>query len=167
MNARIADPQPGAGAPTRTRIVAVGLLVGFLLNFTGWLGNNLLLGGLWDSVAADANPTEWATALWSDAFSLAPDFVYGIAMVWLYVVCRAASASRISAALQSGLFVSLVGGIVTYFAIANSGFIPWRLALASFVLVLATKIPLAFLGGYLVEPRLDGTASAGNGSGDL
>jgi hypothetical protein len=47
--------------------------------------------------------------------------------------------------------VSLVGGVTTYFAVANSGFVTWPLAFASFVLVLATKLPLAYLAGRLLE----------------
>lgn len=56
-------------------------------------------------------------------------------------------------ASAAGLFVAAMGGLTTYFAIANSGFIPWPLALASFALVLATKLPLALLAGRLLEPQ--------------
>ena len=42
--------------------------------------------------------------------------------------------------------------ITTYFAIANTGFIPWPLAFASFALVFATKLPLALLAGWILEP---------------
>ncbi len=128
------------------------MLVGFLLNLTGWVGNNLVLRGLWREVGEGLAPVAWRNSLWSDVFSLAPDFLYGFAIAWLCVVLRGHFRTRLAASLRAGLFVSLVGGVTTYFAIANSGFIPWRLALASFALVLATKLPLAVLAGRLLDP---------------
>lgn len=79
-----------------------------------------------------------------------PDFLYGIAIAWLLAKLASCNDSIPITALQTGFFVSLVGGVTTYFAIANSGFIPWNLALASFVLVFATKLPLSFLAAYLL-----------------
>ncbi|MDX1566321.1 MAG: hypothetical protein R3223_00880 [Longimicrobiales bacterium] len=55
--------------------------------------------------------------------------------------------------LTSGVFVALVGGMTTYFALANSGFIPWSLALASLLLVLATKVPLAVVAAWMLDRR--------------
>ena len=132
-------------------MVQIGLLVGLLLNLSGWLGNNFVLGELWSAVERPGSGGAWARSIASDALSFAPDFVYGVGIVWLYAVLRKASVAPRTAALHAGLFISLVGGIVAYFAIANSGLIPWRLAFASFALVLGTKVPLAFLGGWLLE----------------
>ena len=142
------EPQAGLG-----RIIRVGLLLGLLLNITGWLGNNLLLRPMWAEVGAGARPVAWRESVWSDVFSLVPDFVYGLAIAWLCVALRARLYTDVSAALRAGLLVSVVGGMTTYFAIANSGFIPWRLALVSFALVLATKMPLAMLAGRLLHRR--------------
>lgn len=132
------------------RVLLIGLLIGFLLNLTGWLGNNLLLGSLWDEVGRSLAPVAWRDTLWSEIFSLLPDFVYGIAIAWLLAKLISCNEPLAVAALQTGLFISLLGGVTTYFAIANSGFIPWNLALASFVLVFATKLPLSFLAAYLL-----------------
>jgi hypothetical protein len=134
-------------------VLAVGLLIGFLLNLTGWIGNNFLLGGLWGDVGASLSSVPWRDSIWRDVFSFAPDYLYGVAIAWLCVAIRPRYARAVAASLTAGLFVSLVGGITTYFAIANSGFIPWRLALLSFLLVLATKLPFAVLAGRLLEPR--------------
>ena len=134
------------------RLIFVGLLVGFLLNLTGWIGNNLILGDMWDEVGATALPVAWRDSIWSDVFSLAPDFVYGFAIAWLCVMLRPRFPTALSASLRVGLFVSLVGGVTTYFAIANSGFLPWKLAQVSFVLVLGTKLPLAVLAGRQLDP---------------
>lgn len=95
----------------------------------------------------------WRATLWRELFSLLPDFLYGLVIAWLCTRLRPAYASMAASALRVSIAVSLAGGITTYFAIANSGFIPWRLALASFGLVLVTKIPLALLAGKLLERK--------------
>lgn len=133
-------------------VVRVGLLVGLALNVTGWLGNNLLLGRWWASVEVGQG-VEWRASVWSDVFSCVPDFVYGLAIAWLCTVLRPGFGSWVSPSLLSGMLVALVGGITTYFAIANSGFIPWPLAIASFGLVVATKLPLALAAGRILETR--------------
>lgn len=131
----------------------LGLLVGLALNVTGWLGNNLVLGPLWDTVEVGVSGAGWRASIWSDVFSLVPDFVYGLAIVWLCSALRAGPNGWVAPALSAGAVVTLVGGITTYFAVANSGFIPWRLALASFLLVMATKIPLALFAGWMLHRR--------------
>lgn len=132
------------------KVIWVGLLIGFLLNLTGWLGNNFILGSMWDEVGTTLTPVAWRASIWSDVFSLVPDFIYGLAIAWLIVKLQGTHESSLTVAVSAGLFISLVGGITTYFAIANSGFVPWNLALASFGLVLATKLPLAILAGALL-----------------
>lgn len=84
------------------------------------------------------------------SFLLHQIFLYGIAIAWLCVKLRTRDRTIISASLSAGVFVSLLGGVTTYFAIANSAFIPWKLAISSFGLVFATKLPLAVLAGYLL-----------------
>jgi hypothetical protein len=144
-----------AQSPSWTRVALVGLFVGFLLNLTGWLGNNFVLGAMWRAVGDSVAPVAWRESPWKDVFSLVPDFFYGLAIAWLCIRLRPSSSSWVSPSLQAGIYVSLVGGITTYFAIANSGFIPWLLAFASFALVLGTKLPLALLAGWLLEPSHD------------
>lgn len=133
------------------KVIAIGLIIGFLLNIIGWLGNNIILGSMWDDLGASLPPVAWRESVWSDVFSLAPDFGYGIAIAWMVEKLQKIYESTLSASVRAGIFVSLVGGITTYFAIANSGFVPWKLAIASFVLVLVSKIPLAILAGFLLE----------------
>ena len=132
------------------KTLAVGLLIGFLLNLSGWLGNNFLLRDMWNEIGTTVSSVAWRDSVWRDVLSFVPDFVYGIAICWLYVKLRSSYSTPLSASIRAGLFVAIVGGITTYFAISNSGFIPWRLALASFVLVFATKLPLAVLAGHLI-----------------
>jgi len=129
----------------------LGLMVGLALNVTGWLGNNLVLGSLWNTVDVGATGAGWRASIWSDVFSLLPDFVYGLAIVWLCSALRAGFDGWVEPALVAGALVALVGGITTYFAVANAGFIPWRLALASFLLVVVTKVPLALFAGWMLN----------------
>lgn len=133
-----------------TRFVIVSIITGFLLNFTGWLGNNFLLGTWWEAVGNSAFNIEWRQTIWRHGFSMLPDYIYGFAIVYLIILMNNKAGIKTLNSIKSGLFVSLVGGITTYFAIANSGFIPWKLALASFALVLVTKVPLAILAGKLL-----------------
>ncbi len=133
-----------------TAVMRIGLLIGLLLNITGWLGNNLLLGDLWQEAAKSIPDSSWRDSPWRDLFSLAPDFLYGIAIAWLVNQLNAISAATTSNGIKAGLFVSLVGGITTYFAVANSGFVPWSLGVASILLVLLTKVPLALLAGRML-----------------
>jgi hypothetical protein len=134
-----------------SRILAIGLLIGLLLNLTGWLGNNFLLRDMWKEIGTAVSSVAWRDSIWRDVLSFVPDLVYGIAICWLYVKLRPNYVNALSASLRAGLFVAIVGGITTYFAVANSGFIPWRLTLASFVLVFVTKLPLAVIAGHLID----------------
>ncbi len=145
------ESSPGKNKVKASRILLVGLLIGFLLNLTGWLGNNILLKDMWVEVGEGLPVVAWRNNIWSDIFSLAPDFLYGLAIAWLCAFLQTGTYSTISNSLRVGIYVSLVGGITTYFAIANSGFIPWKLALASFLLVIITKLPLAILAGKMLK----------------
>jgi hypothetical protein len=129
--------------------------LGFLLNVSGWVGNNFVLDGLWDDLVVSGEGSTWRASTWRHVFSFVPDYVYGLGIAWLIPRIRPASSSWISASLAAGLFVAVIGGLTTYFAIANSGFIDWRLAHASFALVLASKLPLSLAAGWTLEPRRD------------
>lgn len=138
-----------------TRTIWVGVVLGFLLNLSGWLGNNFLLDSLWDGLVVTDTGAAWRASIWRHVFSFVPDYVYGVGIAWLIPRLRPEAPSWVGASLTAGLFVAVIGGLTTYFAIANSGFIGWRLALASFALVLATKLPLSVAGGWMLEPRRD------------
>jgi len=133
------------------RILWVGFVTGFLLNLTGWLGNNFILDGLWAGLVVSDAGAVWRASIWRDVFSFVPDYVYGIGIAWLIARLRPSFPFWPTASITAGLFVALVGGITSYFAIANSGFIGWRLGIPSIVLVLVTKLPLALLAGWMLE----------------
>ena len=133
------------------KIFWIGLCIGFLLNFTGWLGNNFMLKSLWREVTVSVANPGWRETVWRHVFSFVPDFVYGFAMVWLITVLNKLSQDWLRNALTAGLVISILGGLTTYFAIANSGFIPWELAMASFALVLVTKLFDALIAGKWID----------------
>lgn len=131
----------------KRRLIWIGIVIGSLLNFTGWVGNNFILENMWNKVDISLVSSEWRDTIWRHIFSFFPDFVYGFAIVWLIHLLNAQSQNWFRNAVIAGLSVSLVGGITAYFAIANSGFISWQLALASFILVLLTKVAVALIAG--------------------
>lgn len=133
------------------KIFWIGLCIGFLLNFTGWLGNNFMLKSLWREVTVSVANPGWRETVWRHVFSFVPDFVYGFAMVWLITVLNKLSQDWLRNALTAGVVISILGGLTTYFAIANSGFIPWELALASFALVLVSKLIVALIAGKWID----------------
>lgn len=137
------------------RVIWLGLALGFLLNLTGWVGNNFVLGGLWGDLTVTDTGAAWRASIWRHVFSFVPDYVYGFGIAWLIPQLTPLSESWITASLKAGVFVAVIGGLTTYFAIANSGFIGWELALASFALVLATKLPLALAAGWVLESQPD------------
>ncbi|MGD8360334.1 MAG: hypothetical protein PVJ04_02800 [Gemmatimonadota bacterium] len=139
----------------RAQVVWVGIALGFLLNLTGWVGNNFLLGSLWSELVVPDTGAVWRASIWRDVFSFVPDYVYGIGIAWLIPQLRPRFSSWMRASLAAGMFVALIGGLTTYFAIANSGFIGWNLGLASVALVLATKLPLSVGAGWILEPHPD------------
>lgn len=130
-----------------------GLLTGFLLNISGWMGNNLLLKNLWDG-AHVASLKNWNPGILKDIFSLLPDFVYGFGIAWMWTKLRGHYRNPYRAAVESGIFIAMVGGVTTYFVIANSGFVSWTLAGYSFLLVIVTKVMAAFYLEWAYQKHL-------------
>lgn len=133
------------------RIVRAGMLVGLLLNAIGWLGNVFLLGPLWRSAFTEIAATPWRESPWRDVISLAPDFIYGIAMCWLYVGLAPRYGATLATALRATTLVFAVGALTTYLGIANSGLLPWGLSAATTLLALVTFVPGAWLVHALLK----------------
>jgi len=105
---------------------------------------------MWQALEGKLSYVAWRGTIWQEIFSLVPDFIYGFAIAWLCNFYNAKSAPNLSNWIKTGIAISIVGGLTTYFALANSGFVPWELAFASFFLVIATKIPLAIFAGSML-----------------
>jgi len=79
----------------------------------------------------------WRESPWRDVISLAPDFIYGIAICWLYVGLAPRYGATFANALRATTLVFAVGAFTTYLGIANSGLLPWGVSAATTLFALA------------------------------
>lgn len=123
---------------------------GAAFNVFGWLGNNLLLGDLWDeagrlTLAGFVPP--WAPFI-KEAVTLVSDFVYAFALVWLF------STSREKSVFQAARIAIVVWGIgvaLLYLTLVNAGFLPVTVAAASSALALAIFLAAAPCLKFLIR----------------
>jgi hypothetical protein len=127
------------------RVLLVGLLLGLMFNILGWLGNIFVLGHMWREATLPIADSPWRQSPWRDVVSLLPDFIYGVAISWGYSAVSSTYGASVLTALRITALVFLVGAFTTYLGIANSGFLPWTLALATTLLALLVFIPGAWL----------------------
>ncbi|MGH2362835.1 MAG: hypothetical protein ACRDGM_20095 [bacterium] len=128
----------------KVRTLVAGLAAGFLLNVLGWLGNQLVLGELWSKTVATVAPLRERTWV-NEVLSLVPDFIYGVALAWLFASLTAQAGRRPSTAAKAAFWVWAVGAMPTYLGVWNSGFVPTGLAVATTLLALITFAPAAWL----------------------
>lgn len=130
------------------RIFLIGLALGLYMNLLGWLGNNLLLGSGWDAagllITTDVQLPYPPLA--RELISLAPDFIYGLTMAWLYA--QTSDRSLLFSFKFAAVFWTATVGVV-YLAIVNSRFLPIEIAVQTTILALAIGAPIVF-----VLPRL-------------
>lgn len=131
-----------AGSMAPRQLLLWTLAFGLLWNVLGWLGNNLLLGAAWDAVGARLTPD--FAAPWSglarELVSLASDFVYAFAFVWLFARLHERT---VRSAIGLVLIVWLAGAATTYLAIVNSGFLPASIAVQTGILALVIFVATA------------------------
>ncbi|HSJ62930.1 MAG TPA: hypothetical protein VK922_03380 [Gemmatimonadaceae bacterium] len=127
-----------------------GLAAGLLLNVLGWIGNQLVLGRMWRTTVSTVTPLRQRT-LFNELLSLVPDFVYGIALAWLFLVLVSAGRDRRTAAWQAALLVWAVGAMTTYLGVWNSGLVPGGLAVATTLLALVTFVPTSWVVARLLK----------------
>lgn len=133
-----------ASATPAGRILRVGLAAGLLMNVVGWMGNQLVLGPLWKDAIQTVVPLRTRTWL-NELVSLVPDFIYGIAIAWLYVELARNRGPGLGTAIAAALAVWAVTLVPTYLGIANSGLLPISLAAATTVVGLVSAIPTGWL----------------------
>lgn len=126
------------------RVLSTGLLAGLAMNVFGWLGNQLWLGREWDAaIAGSPFAGTRVRTMWHEVGSLAPDFVYGLAFAWLFVVLgRAFGASRFLA-YAAAFAVWLVAIATPLLGTANASLVPWRVTILTLVLALGIMLPLS------------------------
>lgn len=136
------------------RIVWVGLLLGLLFNLFGWLGNVFVLGGMWRDATLIFADVPWRNSPWRDAVSLLPDFIYGLAIAWLYAGLARHYGASARTGLRAVLLVFVIGAFTTYLGIANSAFLSWQLAAATTLLALIVFLPGAWLVDRLLRDNV-------------
>lgn len=128
------------------RVLSTGLLAGLLMNIFGWLGNQLWLGREWDAaIAGSAFAATRERTLWNELGSLAPDFVYGIALAWLCVLCAKALGDSRAIAYRAAGLLWLVAIATPLLGTANASLVPWRVTLLTLVLALVIMLPVTEL----------------------
>ena len=93
-----------ASATPPGRILGVGLAAGLLMNAVGWIGNQLVLGPLWKDAIQTIVPLRTRTWV-NELVSLVPDFIYGIAIAWLYVELARNRGPGLGTAITAALVV--------------------------------------------------------------
>ena len=133
------------------RVFVAGLAAGAVLNVVGWLGNQLVLGRMWKDTIQTVVPLRSRTWV-NEVVSLLPDFVYGVALAWLFALLVQAGASRSQAVLKASAWVCAVGAMTTVLGIWNSGFIPPELAISTTLLAMLTFVPAGWLVSRMLPP---------------
>lgn len=125
------------------RVLSTGLLAGLTMNIFGWLGNQIWLGGEWEAaIAGSAFAANRVRTPWNEVGSLVPDFVYGMALVWLFVVMARSFGPSRRVAYQAALVLWLVAIATPLLGTANSSLLPWRVTLLTLLLALVIMLPI-------------------------
>jgi hypothetical protein len=128
----------------RSRILRAGLAAGLLMNVLGWIGNQLVLGPLWKDAIGAVVPLRSRTWI-NEVVSLVPDFIYGIAIAWLFAVLAETRGRSLHTALTAALAVWAISVVPTYLGIANSALLPVDLAVATTLVGLVASVPTGWL----------------------
>lgn len=127
-------------------MLSTGLLAGLTMNVFGWLGNQLWLGAEWDAAIAGSTFAEnRVRTLWNEVGSLAPDFVYGMALAWLFIVMARSLGPSRGVAYSAALILWLVAIATPLLGTANASLVPWRVTLLTLLLALAIMLPVSEL----------------------
>jgi hypothetical protein len=138
------------------RFIVAGLVIGFLLNLTGWAGNVFLLGSMWEQAGTLAPPPMHSpfSPLTHVVLQFASVFVFAFV---LCAVCWLASpawrGSKIALAFLSGAIVWLGGVPMCYVGLVNGGYLPVGVSVATTLLALATFFIVAPLLPLLLSAR--------------
>lgn len=137
------------------RVLSTGLLAGLAMNVFGWLGNQLWLGREWEAaIAGSPFAGTRVRTIWHEVGSLAPDFVYGLALAWLFVVLTRAFGSSRFLAYAAAVALWLVAIATPLLGTANASLVPWRVTILTLGLALGIMLPVSeFIWRRLGTPR--------------
>jgi hypothetical protein len=125
-------------------VLSTGLLAGLAMNIFGWLGNQLWLGAEWDAaIEGSTFASNRVRTLWNEAGSLAPDFVYGLALAWLFVVMARSFGPSRWVAYSAAMLLWLVAIATPLLGTANASLVPWRVTMLTLLLALAIMLPVS------------------------
>lgn len=141
--------------PSIGQIVRAGLIVGLAWNLLGWIGNQLILGDHWRDAMSYLHYAPWRGTVWRHIVSLAPDFIYGIVMAWVYVYIAESQGPSFKAGLKAALIVFIAGAFTAYLGIANSGLLPWPISLYTTIVAFVAVFPGAWLVDRLLGPSMN------------
>ncbi|MFC2952999.1 hypothetical protein ACFOOP_13750 [Marinicaulis aureus] len=126
----------------KPRMLVWTFIFGLAFNILGWLGNNLLLGQLWDEAGAAAQAgfaAPWPPLI-KEGVSLFSDFIYAFALVWVFANAREKS---VAFALKLAFVIWLAGAALVYLVMVNSGFLPLEISVKTSLLALVIFLAMA------------------------
>jgi hypothetical protein len=124
-----------------SRLFVATLLTGLILNITGWAGNVFVLGSMWehaDTVAPPPMHSPFPPTL-HVLLQFLSDFVFAFVLCSVYRLSAAGwRGSRLALAFLCSVIVWLGGVPMTYLGLANGGYLPAGISIATTVLALVT-----------------------------
>src|ERR1700758_4881496 len=123
------------------RFIIAGLVIGFVLNLTGWAGNVFLLGSMWEQAVTVAPPPMHSPfpPTVHVVLQFVSDFVFAFVLCLVY---RLASPGWRSSKLQLSFLCAVIvwlGGVpMAYLGLVNGGYLPATVCIATTVLALVT-----------------------------
>jgi hypothetical protein len=140
------------------RFIIAGLVIGFLLNLTGWVGNVFLLGSMWEQAVALAPPPMRSpfSPLVHAVLQFVSDFVFAFVLCAVY--CLASPSwrrSRMALSFICGVIIWLGGVPMCYLGLVNGGYLPLGVSIATTILALVTFLIVVPLLPALLPVRAE------------
>jgi len=140
------------------RIIIAALVIGFVLNLTGWAGNVFLLGSMWEQAVAVAPPPMPSpfSPLVHAILQFVSDFVFAFMLCAVYRLAISGwRGSQMMLAFICGGIVWLGGVPMCYLGFVNGGYLPMGVSIATTLLALITFFIVAPLVPVLLPVRME------------
>lgn len=129
------------------------LVMGFILNLAGWLGNVFLLGPMWAAVPEPPMASPFSPLL-HEALTFVSDFVFAFVLCAVYCLARGGwRGSKLTLAVYCSALIWLCGVPMTYLALVNGGYLPAGVSIATTILALAGFIITSPLLPWLLPEK--------------
>jgi hypothetical protein len=130
------------------------LVIGFVLNLTGWAGNVFLLGSMWEQAGTLAPPPLHSpfTPVVHALLQFVSDFVFAFVLCFVYRLALGGwRGSELRLAYLCGMVVWLGGVPMAYLGMVNGGYLPAGISIATTILALVTFFVAAPLLPWLIH----------------